>query len=123
LNSATITAPLIISAAGLLSSPLPAGWRLEPARPIPIGAELIVFLALFRIAQHFVGFVDFLKFFFGGFFILGDIGMIFPCQLAERAANLVVRGRLGNTKCLVVISKLYRHLLSSLCLGAVRATF
>src|SRR5689334_6438144 len=50
LNSATITTPLMISAAGLLSLPLPVWRRLEPARAIPIGAELIVFLPLFRVA-------------------------------------------------------------------------
>src|SRR5438876_11522277 len=61
LNAAAVAAPLIKSAAGLLSLPLPLRRRLEPARSIPIGAELIIFLALFRVAQRLVGFVDFLK--------------------------------------------------------------
>src|SRR4029077_13487652 len=59
LNSAAVTAPLIRSAAGLTA---PLRWRLESARLVPIGAELIVFLALLRIAKDFVGFVDLLKF-------------------------------------------------------------
>src|SRR4029077_13442629 len=63
LNSAAIAAPLIKAAAGLLSLPLPVRRWLEPARTIPISAELIVFLALLGIAQHLIGFVDFLKFF------------------------------------------------------------
>jgi len=47
LNSAAVTAPLIRSAAGLTA---PLRWRLESARLVPIGAELILFLALLRIA-------------------------------------------------------------------------
>src|SRR5882724_11699771 len=123
LNSAAIAAPLIKSAAGLLSLPLPARRRLEPARSIPIRAKLIVFLALFRIAKHLIGFVDFLKFFFGRLFIFGNIGMIFPRQLAKCTANLVVSGRFRNTKCLIIISELYGHFLSSLCLRSIHATF
>ena len=49
LDPATIAAPLMKPTARLLR--FPAGWRLEPARPIPIGAELIVFLTFFRIAR------------------------------------------------------------------------
>src|SRR5438034_7489626 len=123
LNSAAIAAPLIKSAAGLLSLPLPVRRRLEPARSIPIRAELIVFLALFRIAKHLIGFVDFLKFFFGRLFIFSNIGMIFPRQLAKCTANLVVSGRFRNTKCLIIISELYGHFLSSLCLRSIHATF
>jgi hypothetical protein len=49
LNPATaIAAPLMKSAAGLLA--LPLRRRLETAGPVPIRAELIVFLPLFRIA-------------------------------------------------------------------------
>src|SRR5215471_13145240 len=47
-SSSAIATPLIESAAGLLS--LPFGRRLETTRPVPIGAELIVFLPFFRIA-------------------------------------------------------------------------
>src|SRR5204863_82961 len=70
LNSAAIAAPLIKSAAGLLSLPLPARRRLKPARTIPIRAELIVFLALLGIAKHLIGFVDFLKLFLSDLFVL-----------------------------------------------------
>src|SRR4029453_326379 len=55
--------------------------------------------------------------------IFGDIGMVFPCQLAERAANLVFGGRLWHAERLVIISELYWHSLSSLCLRSIRATF
>src|SRR5205809_1032233 len=46
LNSTAVAAPLIKSAAGLLSLPLPVRRRLKTARTIPIRAELVVFLAL-----------------------------------------------------------------------------
>src|SRR6266705_4833629 len=66
LDAAAIAAPLIKSSARLTT---PLRWRLETARLLPIGAELIVFLALLRIAQDFVGFIDLLKFFLGDFFV------------------------------------------------------
>src|SRR6266436_1706128 len=75
LNSAAIAAPLIKSAAGLLSLPLPVRRWLEPTRTIPIRAELIVFFTLFWFAQHLVAFVDFLVFFLGGLLTLRGIGM------------------------------------------------
>jgi Protein of unknown function (DUF2905) len=84
---------------------------------------LIVFFAFLWVAQYFVRFVDLLKFFFGGLFVLGDVGMMFARQLAKSAANLVFGCRFGHTECLVVISELYGHSLSSLCLRSIRATF
>ncbi len=109
------------SAAGLLAFPL--RWRLETSGPVPIRAELVVFLPLFGIAQNLIRFVDLLKFFFGGLFVLGHVRMILARQFTERAADLVVASRFRHAECLVIISKLYRHLLSSLCLQLNRATF
>jgi hypothetical protein len=60
-------------AARLLALPLRRRLK-TAARPVPIRAELIVFLPLLRIAQNFVRFVDFLKFFFGDLFVLGTSG-------------------------------------------------
>src|SRR6184192_2298257 len=99
--AAAVTAPLIKSATGLTA---PLRWRLESARLVPIGAELVVFLALLRIAQDFVGFVNLLKFFLGGFLVLGHVGMIFPGQFSKGAADLVLRCCFGNTERLVIIS-------------------
>src|SRR5712692_6075839 len=92
LDTAVVTAaPLIRSAAWLLRSP--SGRRLESTGLVPIGAELIVFRPLLRIAQDFVGFVDLLELFLGGFFIFCDVGVIFARQLAKGAADLIVRRR------------------------------
>src|SRR5882724_3764739 len=106
--AAAIAAPLIKPAAGLLA--LPLRRRLETAGPVPIRTELIVFLPLFRIAQNFVRLVDLLEFFFGGLFVLRDIRVVLTRQLSKGAANLVLGRRFRHPECLVIISKLYRHL-------------
>src|SRR5688572_20507028 len=41
---------------------LPAWGRLKATLPVPISAERVVFLALFGIAQDFIGFIDLLEF-------------------------------------------------------------
>src|SRR5262249_9240230 len=105
--AAAVAAPLIKSTAWLLSFPL-RRW-LETAGPVPISAKLIVFLALFWIAQNLVGLVDLLKFFFGGLFVLGHVGVILARQLAKRAANFLVGCRFRHTECFIIISKLYWH--------------
>src|SRR5204863_1433833 len=121
LDSTAIAAPLIKSAAGLLS--LPLWWRLETARPIPIGSKLIVFLPLLRVAQNLVRFVDFLEFFFGGFFVLGHIRVVLARQLAKSTANLVLARRFRHTERLVIISKLNGHLLNVVRLRSSRNSF
>src|SRR5437867_4266946 len=73
--------------------------------------------------QSPVRFVDFLKFFLSSRLVLGNVGMMLARQLAKSAANLVFAGRLGHTQGLVIISELYGHSLSSLCLRSIRATF
>jgi hypothetical protein len=124
LDPAILAAPLMKSAAGLLRFPLlPAGRRLKSAWPVPIGAQLIVFLALLRIAQDFVGFIDLLKLFLGSFFVPGDVRMIFAREFAKRAADFLSAGRFRHAERFVVIAKLDRHGLSSLCCRSIRATF
>src|SRR5882724_9881317 len=121
LNATAIAAPLVISAFRWLWAPL---WRrLESARSVPICAELIVFCTFLRVAQYLVRFVDLLKFFLSSRLVLGDVGMMLARQFAKSAANLIFGGRLGHTQGLVIISELYGHSLSSLCLRSIRATF
>src|SRR5205823_4770083 len=119
--SAAIAAPLIISAFRRLRTPL-WGW-VKSARSIPISAELVVFFPFFRVAQYLVRFVDLLKFFLGGLLVLSNVGVVFARQLAKGAANLVFAGRLRHAERLVVISELYGHSPSNLCLRSIRATF
>src|SRR5439155_25871408 len=116
LHPTAITTPLLNSAAGLLSSPLPFRRWLEAASPIPICAELVIFFTLFGVTQYLICFVDLLEFLFCGLFVVGHIRMMFARQLAKGAADLLVAGRFRHTECLVIISKLHCHRLSTLCL-------
>src|SRR4029077_8378492 len=118
--AAAIAAPLMKSAAGLLA--LPLRRRLETTGPVPLRAQLIVFLPLFRIAQNFVRFVYLLKFFFGGLFVLGHVRVILARQLAKSAADFVLARRFWHPECLIIISKLYWHVFPSFCLRFIRAT-
>src|SRR5207244_13204656 len=56
--AAAIAAPLMKSTARLTA---PLRWRLKSTGLVPVRAELIVLLALLRIAQDFVGFIDLLE--------------------------------------------------------------
>src|SRR5438270_276917 len=88
---------------------VPSRWRLESTRLVPIRTELVVFLSFLRIAQDFVGFVKLLEFFFGGRFVLVDVGMVFTRELPERFADLVVARRFRNAEGLIIISELDCH--------------
>ena len=102
------TTPLVIAAR--LRTAAPIWWRLKSARLIPIRAKLVVFLPFLRVAQDFVSLVDLLKFLFRRLFILGHIRVIFARELPESAANLFVTRRFRDAQCLVIITKLHRHL-------------
>ena len=106
-SAAILTTITMESAAGL--RPAPSRRWLKSAGLIPIRTELIVFLALLRIAQDFVSLVDLFKLFFGCRFVFSDIRMIFPRQLSKGAANFVIGRCFRNTQRFVIISKLNRH--------------
>src|SRR5204863_2633376 len=74
-----------------------------------ISAELIILFPLLRITQHFVGFVDLLKFLLRHLFILGYIWMVFPRQLTKRGANLIFARGFTHPEGLVIISELNWH--------------
>src|SRR5437762_6476932 len=95
----------------LAAAPLPL---LKTARLVPARAKLVIFLPLLRVAQHFVGFVDLFKLFFGRFFILGYVRMIFARQFAKRGPNLAVGRCFRDPERLVIISELHCHRSSNL---------
>src|ERR1041385_311264 len=92
----------------------PTRWRLKAARLVPARAKLVIFLPLLRVAQHFVGFVDLFKLFFGRFFILGHVRMILARQFAKRGPNLTVGRCFRDPERLVIISELHCHRSSNL---------
>ena len=95
------------SAAGLLRAP--SRRRLKSAGLVPIGAQLVVLLALLRIAQDFVSLIELFKLFLRRRLVLVDVGMVFSRQLAKSLADFVFRRGLGNAQRLVIISELNSH--------------
>lgn len=59
---------------------------------LPVGAQLVVELPFFRIFQHFVGFVDFLKFFFGLLVAGVEVRVVFAGQLFVGPGNVLGLG-------------------------------
>src|SRR5205814_3190190 len=98
---------LIKSAARLLCAP--SRRRLKSAWLIPIRAKLIVFLSFFRVAQDLIRLIDLLELFLGSRFVLRDIGMMLPGQLAKGTANFLFARCLRHAQRFVIISKLHRH--------------
>jgi hypothetical protein len=96
LDSTAIATGASAKAAASVASP--TRRRLKTARLIPIGAELIVLGTLLGITQDFVGFVDLFEFFLGLGFLpgLGEIGMMFPGELAESALDFICARRLAH---------------------------
>src|SRR5205823_2611502 len=70
---------------------------------VRIKAELVVNLALLRIAEDIVGFGDLLEFFFCGFVAGIDVRMIFARKFAESLADLLLRGRFFHAERAVII--------------------
>ena len=83
LDTAAVRASPTLEAAARLSCTAPSGRGLEASGLIPICAQLIVFPALLRIAQDFVGFVNLFELFLRSHFVLGDIRMVFARELTE----------------------------------------
>src|SRR5438046_5431586 len=76
--------------AGTPRALVPPWWRTKLRALFPIRAEFVILLPLFRVAEDFVGLVDFLELLFGGLFVFGDVGMVLPREFAEGLANLLV---------------------------------
>jgi hypothetical protein len=70
---------------------VPARRWAEVLPGLVVGAQLVVGGALFRVAQHLVGFGDFLEARLGVFF-LADVRVVFARQLAVGFFDLVGRG-------------------------------
>src|SRR5204863_9235991 len=56
-------------------------------------------------------------FFFGVFFVFGDVGMVFAREFAEGFANVVGAGGAGHAKSFVIIFELNSHGRLSNCLS------
>ena len=96
----------------------PAGRRTRLPACFPVGAQLVVFFATFRIAQDLIGLVDFLEFFLRRFFVLGYVRMILPRQHAESLLDLLVRSFGRNTQDPVIVLEFSGHDGLVLCASA-----
>ena len=95
-------AGMCIAAAAELEALVPIGRRAEILPLLPVGAELVVGGALFRILQNLVGLTQFLEFRLGAR-LLVDIGVKRARQLAIGALDVVLRGVALNAEDLVVV--------------------
>src|SRR5690554_509456 len=74
---------------------------------LPIFAEFIVFLSIFRIAQHFIRLIDLFKFPFSFFVIRVQIRMIFSGKLAVSFFDFLLTGRFIHPQNFVIIYKFH----------------
>jgi hypothetical protein len=74
-----------------------------PFGVVPVLAQFIELAPLFRIAQDFVGLVDFLESDFGAGLVLGDIGVIFAGQAPIGLPYLSVARVLGHAEHVVIV--------------------
>lgn len=84
------------------------GRRLKAGTVFPARAELVVFLAVLRVAENFVSFVDFLELLLAGFFVPRFVGMILAREFAESFLDIVGTGISRDAEDRVVIFKFNR---------------
>ena len=76
---------------------------------VPVRAQLIVLPPFLRVAEDFVGLVDFFELLLGSGFVPGDVGVVLAGQLAERFLDLRVARVPGHAKNIVVILEFNGH--------------
>src|SRR5258708_1747811 len=100
----TLSASRSTPGAGLL-----AGGRPEPGAVFPIRPQFIVTLAFLRVAEYFVGFVDFLELRFRDLLVFGYIRMVLPGEPAESLLDVILACATGHAKCGIVIFEFNGH--------------
>src|SRR5438445_4609463 len=104
-------APHVLPLARIDGSPFSPGRGCEVHAALPVLAESVVFGALVRIAQDFVGLVDLLEP-LGGLGPLGrglQVGMVLPGELSIGPFDLLGCRGARHAQHLVVVAELYRH--------------
>src|SRR5665213_7784 len=86
-----------------------AGRGTELRAGFPVRAQLVVFPALVRVGEDFVGLVDLLEFFLGLFFVLRHVGMKFARELAEGFFYIIRARGARYAEGLVIIFVLNGH--------------
>ena len=83
--------------------------RGPPFRMVPVRAQLVIFSPFLRVAQDFVGLIKFLELFFRTFLILGDIGVMLACELAECLLDCIGARISGDAENVVVVLEFNCH--------------
>lgn len=83
-----------------------AGWW---CATLPVRAELVILTPLLRVAQDFIGLIDFLELFFRHFFVLGRIGVELSRELAKGGFHFLSSRGFRDAKGLVIITELRGH--------------
>ena len=85
------------------SAAIPAAGRRSATGPGDVETKLVVHLALLSVGKDFVGFLNLLEFFLGGFVARIQVGMIFSREFAISGANILHRSLAGDSEKIVVI--------------------
>ena len=83
--------------------------RCLPFRMVPIRSQLIVLSPLLRVAENFVGLVDFLELFFGNGLVFGNVGVIVVGEFAECLLDFFVARITGHAENVVVVLEFNGH--------------
>ncbi len=75
---------------------------------LPVRSQLVVFPALVGVADHLVGFVDFLEFRLGGLVAGIHVGMVFARELPEGLLDLFFGGGLGDAQRRIVVLEIHQ---------------
>ena len=76
---------------------------------LPIRAELVVFPAFLRIAEHLVGLVDLLELLLGRLLVLGHVRVVLARQLAERLLDVLGAGIARHAENRIVVFEFDGH--------------
>src|SRR5262249_3696590 len=83
--------------------------RTETGSGLPVGAQFIVTLALLRIAQDLISFVDLFELRLGGLFLFGDVGVILASEFTESLLDGILAGIAWHAESRVVIFEFNGH--------------
>ena len=88
---------------------LKARFTLKLLAVLPVGAKLVVQSALFRVFEHFIGFVDFLKLLLCQLVAGVEVGVVFAGQLFVSLGDLLgLRCALYSQKFVIILVR-YCH--------------
>ena len=80
-----------------------------PFRMVPVCSQLIILSPFLRVAEDFVGLVDFLELCFGRRFVFGNVRVILAGELAECLLDFLAAGVSSHAEDVVVVLEFNGH--------------